>query len=161
MRAESTLMYHHLRGDDSYTELVLQVPNVSLKFSEAHAGAGGGRGGFSRAWILAISHKRCFPPVFFPFQQADNWSVSPFQPHVISVPRTSPAFMHMCISQELFMLCLVFNTPSRQSESCQAGSSQNSSLTGPTPPGDFTVESSPLRGARPGPLSLPHTASPF
>lgn len=32
---------------------------------------------------------------------------------------TSSSFMHMCISQELFMLCLVFNTPSCKSKAAR------------------------------------------
>lgn len=61
---------------------------------------------------------------FLHFKKADNWSVPPFQTHIISFlglffSYTSSSSMHMCISVELFMLCFVFNTPSCKSRTAR------------------------------------------
>ena len=82
-----------------------------------HTGHGGGS---APAWILATLHKKnVSPPVVLHFKQADNWSVGPFQAHVVSSLLTSPLFTHMCISQEILMLCLAFNTPSCKSKAAR------------------------------------------
>lgn len=63
-------------------------------------------------------------PACLHFKKADNWSVLPFQTHIIRccafpVGYTSSSSTHMCISLELFMLCCVFNTPSCKSKTAR------------------------------------------